>query len=230
MVLRKSDGERCSNTLPVGSGPVLEEEAQSKYGIVHLALDVKTWIAHPPSAEAARPGQCPKCGAASRPAGAGLGLWGHGVRERQQRGPLDPAGEPVTITVAARRYACRICDAIILVVPSDVAPRRHYSRSAIGLAVALFGVARRTVAEIRRRVSPWQIVGDAAVGSWAALRRWVAAIRRGGIFPGVRAVPAGFTARQAAERIATTVAAHAPLSCTALALPHQAFVGARHMR
>ena len=205
-------------------------EAQSTYGIVHLALDVKTWIANPPSVEAARPGQCPKCGTASRPPGALLGLWGHGVRERQQRGPLDAEGVPREVTVAVRRYQCRCCGAVIQVVPSDTAPRRHYSRSAIALAVALFGVARRTITEIRRRVSPWQVVGDGAAGSWAALRRWVAAIRRGGLFPTVRAIPAGFTARQAAERIAMTVAAHAPPACAALPLEHQVFVGARRMR
>ncbi len=205
-------------------------EAQSTHGIVHLAVDVKSWIAQPPSADAARPGQCPKCGAPSRPAGARLGLWGHGVRERQVNGPLEPSGDARGVVVAVRRYRCHACGAIIQVVPSDVAPRRHYSRSAIGLAVALFGVARRSAAEVRRRVSPWQVVGAAAAAGWAALRRWVAAIRRGGIFPGVRAIPKGFTARQVAERIATTVAAHAPLSCAALALPHQAFVGARHMR
>lgn len=206
------------------------EEAQGPNGIVYLALDVKSWIANPPSVEAARPGQCPRCGAPGRPAGAHLGLWGHGVRERQQRGPLDADGAPHEVTVIVRRYRCRCCGVIIQVVPSDTAPRRHYSRSAIALAVALFGVARHTLAETRRRVSPWQVVGDGAAGSWAALRRWVAAIRRGGIFPTVRAIPVDFTARQAAERIATTVASYAPPACAALPLEHQAFVGARRMR
>ena len=99
-----------------------------------------------------------------------------------------------------------------------------------GEVAALFGVAGQSAAEVRLRVSPWHVVGETAAAGWASLRRWVRAIRRGGIFAAVRAIPAAFTARQAAERIGTTVAAHAPTSCAALPLCHQAFVGARHMR
>jgi hypothetical protein len=204
-------------------------KGRSKQGIVHLALDVKTWLQRPPSVEAARPGTCPCCRAASRPVGGRLGLWGHGLRERQLCGPGTPTAAAQVVVVLARRYLCCACGTVVLVVPAEVAPRRHYSRCAIGLAMALFGIARQSAAEVRRRVSPFGVVGTTAASGWATLRRWVAAVRRGGLLSRVRAVPAAWTARQAAERIASSLAAQAPPSCSALALEAQAFVGARAM-
>jgi hypothetical protein len=46
--------------------------------LVYGALDVKAWLPDPPSVATVRPGQCPRCGRASRPVGRGLGLSGHG--------------------------------------------------------------------------------------------------------------------------------------------------------
>jgi len=127
--------------------------------------------------------------------------------------------------VLARRYQCQSCGAIVIVVPAEVAPRRHYARTAIALAVTLFGVGLETAAAIRRRVSPFQVVGSTAARGWASLRRWIRAVRDGDLFR-VRAIPSSWTARQAAERIATTLAAQAPPSCSSLSLEAQAFVGA----
>lgn len=128
--------------------------------------------------------------------------------------------------VKTRRYRCCGCGALIEVVPAEVAPRRHYSRCAIGLALALFGVARESAAAVRRRVSPFGVVGSTAAIGWATLRRWIRAVRAGALFPGVRAVPSDWTARQAAERIAMSLAAHAPPSSAALPLAAQVFAGA----
>jgi hypothetical protein len=152
---------------------------------------------------------------------------GHGLRERQQRGPLEPGAPPVTVVVQGRRYLCG-CGAVILVVPRGVVPRRHYSGGAIGWALALFGVAKLAAREVRRRVSTWAIVGDAAFGGWATLRRWVGAVRHGDLFARVRLAPCA-TARQVAERAAATLAAHAPPSVAHEPLEAQAFRGAAAM-
>jgi hypothetical protein len=93
-------------------------------------------------------------------AGRGLGLWGHGLRERQQRGPLEVGGAAPTVVIRERRYRCRGCGALLVVVPRGVLRGRHYSASAIGLALALFGVVGMSLAEVRRRVSPWPVVGE----------------------------------------------------------------------
>jgi hypothetical protein len=130
------------------------------------------------------------------------------------------------VVFKTRRYRCCACHALIEVMPAEVEPRRHYSRCAIGLALALFGVAQESAAAVRRRVSPFSVVGSTAVTGWATLRRWIAAVRDGKLFPGLRAVPAAWTARHAAERIAMSLAAHAPASGAALPLAARVFAGA----
>ena len=151
---------------------------------------------------------------------------GHGVRERQQRGPLDAGTLPTTVVIRVRRYLCRACGRALTVVPAEVTARRHYSASAIALAVALFGVTGLAQSEVRQRVSPWRIVGATAATGWAALRRWIRAIKDGALFAGVRASPASFTLRQAAERAATTLAAYAPPAAATWLIERQAFAGA----
>src|ERR1017187_6389959 len=47
---------------------------------------------------------CPCCGRAGNPTGKQLGIIGHGLRERQQRGPLVASGAPQMVTVQVRRY------------------------------------------------------------------------------------------------------------------------------
>jgi hypothetical protein len=111
------------------------------------------------------------------------------------------------VVVPARRYQCIHCGAILLVVPQGVVPRRHYAGSAIALALCLWGLLGLTLREVRRRISPWQVVGATAASGWATLRRWAQAIRQGALFPGVRACPLTFRLRQVAQRAATTLCA-----------------------
>jgi hypothetical protein len=146
--------------------------------IVHHALDVKGWLAAPPSVESARPGACVVCGAASRPMGGGLGLHGHGLRDRQLRGPLDPDGPPTWVVIACRRYLCVGCAAIMTVVPRGVAPRRHYGHAAIVMAFALWAIVHEPVAEVRRRVCAWRVSHEAPT-RWPALARWARSARDG---------------------------------------------------
>jgi hypothetical protein len=202
------------------------KKGRSNQTIVRSAIDVKTWLARVPSVEEVRPGQCPRCGAASRPVGQGLQIWGHGLRDRQSRGPLEPLGDPVEVTLRVRRYLCRPCQAVIVVVPLGVIAGRLFAAAAIGLALVLFGVEGLPLGEVRRRVSPWRHVGAAAHGSWLGLRRWVRAIRAGRLFASVRRSPAHFTARQVAERAAMTLAALAAPSLAGEAIAARVCAGA----
>ena len=184
------------------------KEDRSRPRIIQSRLDLKTWLERTPTVDEVRPGQCAVCQRPSRPPGKPLGLWGHGLRLRQQRGPLSPDGKPETVEVAARRYQCRGCGAVLLVVPRGMMPRRHYAASAIALALALLGLLGLSPEEVRRRISPWQIVAEA--GRWPTLRRWVEAARRGELFDRVRPSPPHFTEREVAERAAATLGALAP--------------------
>ena len=166
------------------------------------------------------------CGVASRPLGARLQLRGHGLRDRQQRGPLDPDGPPLMIVVTARRYLCLACGAVVLVVPCGVLPGRHFSAGAIAWALALFGVEGLPARTVRARASPWRVVGATAAAGWTSLRRWLRAVRQGRLFTGVRAAPATWTWRQLAARVATTLAARAPPGLRHTSLAAQAFHGA----
>lgn len=152
------------------------KSTQSSSRIVHHALDVKGWLASPPSVESARPGACAVCGEASRPVGGRLGLHGHGRRDRQVRGPLEADAPPTWVVVACRRYTCTACGAILTVVPRGVAPRRHYGHAAIALAFALWAIAGEPIAEVRHRVCAWRISHERST-SWPALARWARAAR-----------------------------------------------------
>jgi hypothetical protein len=160
--------------------------------------------------------------------GGCLGLHGHGLRERHRWGPLDHGGASLLGSILARRYQCQPCGAVVAVVPRGLAHRRLYAAEAIALALALWGHAELAPAEVRRRVSPFAIVGTTAAAGWASLRRWSRAVRSGRLFPVVRALPAGVTARQVAARAATTLAAYAP-GGGGLLLESAAFIGAAHV-
>lgn len=178
-----------------------------------------------PSVDEVRPSHCPGCGAASRPVGAPLGLHGHGSRERQLRGPLEPGGPPVLVLIRLRRYLCRGCGTVVTVAPRTAVRKRLFTAAAIGLALALWAVVRLPEAEVRRRVSPLACIGSAAAAGWTALTRWTRAISEGRLFPAVRFAPDGWSPRRVAERAATTLAALAPPSA-GVPLEALAFLGA----
>jgi hypothetical protein len=196
---------------------------QSGEGIVYSAIDVKKWAAEIPSVEAVRPACCSRCGAASRPAGAGIVLIGHGGRERQIRGPAGHRGEPEIRVIIVRRYRCRLCGGLTTVLPRGLTARRHYSASAIGLSLCLYGLQRLSMGATRRRVCAWRVSVDSE--RWTTLPGWVAAIQQGRLFTGIRPCPTAFTARDCAERAAATLCS---LAITAGPLDAQAFDGAAH--
>jgi hypothetical protein len=206
----------------------LEEEARSPIRFIRSGLDLKSWMKCVPTVDAARPGQCPGCAAASRPLGEKVIVVGHGLRERQLRGPAEPAAVARIERVKLRRYRCRRCRTVMVVGPRELVAGRLYSAGAVGWALALYGLCSESLASIRRRVSPWSVIGATAAASWATLRRWVRAVRDGKLFAVMRPAPVEFSARQVAERAATTLLAYAPSSTAALPLDHQSFIGAAH--
>lgn len=114
------------------------------------------------------------------------------------------------------------------VLPRETAIGMLYTVSAVAWALALFGVARQSEADVRRSTSPWRVVGAAAARRWRSLRRWVAAAIDRRLFCKIPRPPDGCSARQAAERIAIAVSAHAPPTLASLPLPARAFLGAVH--
>lgn len=177
--------------------------------IVYRALDVKNWMQRPPSVEEARPGHCPRCAAASRPLGGPVGLHGHGLRDRQVRGPLEIGAASTMSVIACRRYRCVTCGVVVTVVPRGIEPRRHYGRAAICLALALWALGGQPTTEVRARVGAWP---SQEASSWRSLGRWAAAVAAGA-WSWCRAA-AGMPAREAAARAGQRAAGLAPPGTT----------------
>ncbi len=140
------------------------------------------------------------------------------------RGPADEGAAPEERVVLVRRYRCVRCKVVVTVVPADVLPRKHYGATAIALAIALFGLLGLSFAQVRRAVSTWSTRGTSARG-WPALQTWIAAAVARALWRDARAGPAGASRRAHAQRLAMSLAGHAP-SGTGGTLVHQACVGA----
>lgn len=128
-----------------------------------------------------------------------------------------------------RRYECQRCFAVMVVVPTEVAPRRHYTGAAIALALALYGLSGDAHAEVRRRVCPSQIVGGSAQYRWVTLTRWIDAVAARELFVSLPAMPESQSRRHVAGRAAMAIGAHAPPLLQAGAPVERAFAGAAHM-
>jgi hypothetical protein len=126
------------------------------------------------------------------------------------------------MTVVARRYRCRGCGAVLVVVPRGVGRALRYTLDAIGYALALWGYARATAERTRRAVSTAKARSVSAPEQWSSLRRWVAAGAR--IF-GSGVPRSSGTLRDRAARLASWLASQAPLPTGAV--PEDAFFGGR---
>lgn len=151
-----------------------------------------------------------------------MGLVGHGIRERQVRGPRHAGGAPEPLVIAVRRYRCRDCHAVCTVVPRGVVARRHFGAGAIGWALFLSGCEGRSSRRIRDSVGG---IGGAEAGSWVTLGRWLSAVESGRLFRS-RAAPILRTMRQRAERAAMMLVSFAPPELASVPLAEQAFAGA----
>jgi hypothetical protein len=134
-----------------------------------------------PTCAQARPATCPCCGAAARPVGGRLVIVGHGVVERQFRGPTTATATPESTVIKVRRYRCRACKAVLVVGPRGLVRRRWYGAGAIALALEAYGRGETSIS-IRRRLSPSSTVGASACERWVTLVRWIEAARGGGLF------------------------------------------------
>jgi hypothetical protein len=146
------------------------------------------------------------------------------VRWRQVRGPASAEGEPETVIVAVRRYQCRRCGGVTTVLPGGLCARRHYSASAIGLALSLFGLMGHSIGETRERVCTWPLGFE--LNRWATLRQWVVAVGTGRLLPRVvawRPWPGRLSLRAGAERAAACLCSLAQGMAT---LAARAFAGA----
>lgn len=131
---------------------------------------------------------------------------GHGLIERQVRGPATPGGLPEQGVVTLRRYRCRACRAIVVVGPRGLARRRWYGAGAIALALTMYARGA-TSAEARERTSPSRVVGASAAERWATLTRWIEAARRAELFD-VTGL-SGLERRRVAEHVVLALAARA---------------------
>jgi transposase len=174
---------------------------RSDLRFVRFFADVKRWIAEgPPSVETLRPGRCPCCGA-SRGA-----LHGHGLRARSAF--MQRAGRTVALEVLARRYVCCRCDAVITVVPAELAHRHLYTRQVIALALATWAYAGLSAREVRAAYALGQHVGASALG-WPALARWARSAAR--LWRALRPLAEPASPRALALGVSTQLAAHCPV-------------------
>jgi hypothetical protein len=118
---------------------------------------------------------------------------------------------------------------VLVVVPSETVPRRHYTAAAIALALALYGVGRQSHAEVRAAVSSDDKVGVFAERRWCTLSRWIDAVAARALFPAVPLMPGDPPRRVIAQRAAMAIGAHAPPSLLESAPMLRAFVGAAQM-
>jgi len=113
----------------------------------------------------------------------------------------------VLTEIEARRYVCRACDAVVLVVPADVARRCLYTLSLIAAALAHWSHARMSSSAVRATFSAFAILGAAASG-WPSLVRW--SRTAGWLWP--RIVPlAGSSPHARAQRVSAKLSAFAPV-------------------
>jgi hypothetical protein len=127
---------------------------------------------------------------------------------RGVEGPLEPDEEATDVEVRCRRYVCKACGAVLVVVPRGVGRALRYSLSAIAHALALWGYARAPAARARAATSTAKARGFTSPEQWSSLRRWTS--QATSIF-GSSAPRTGSSLRERAARLATWLASHAPL-------------------
>src|SRR5580693_3207283 len=98
---------------------------RSHGSVIQSAIDLKSWIGRTPTVAEARPAACLGCKAASCPVGGRIQLHGHGVRERQVRGPPGPGEDAAVVVITGRRYRCVPCGAVLLRVSPATALGFH---------------------------------------------------------------------------------------------------------
>lgn len=221
-------GGSCTSPAPCSGVPtVIGDRSLSRF-VIHSS-EIKSWFHRPPTVEEARPAVCPICGIPSHPPGGGLAIHGHGLRERQAWGPARPGGRSQPLVLKLRRYLCLGCGAVLITGPRGLWPGRLYTAQTIALALVLFGVLDQSPAEVRRQLSPWQVVGATAASGWGSLKRWAKEVQRGALFKGLRRCPDSWSLRQVAQRAGAGLAACSPNPNCGLGIAHHAWLGAAQL-
>ena len=195
--------------------------------MIQCEVEIKAWLRETPKVAAVRPPTCVACGCASSPVGERLRVHGQGVVARQVRGPLSADGRPALVTLAARKYECQMCGAVMTVVPRGLLRGRQYSGQAIALALWLFIVAGLSGVAVRARISPWAVTGRSGRRGWAQLYRWRTDVRK--LFRTLRPVPEG-PPHESVRRVLLTLVALAPAGLTELWDEARVFAGAAMIR
>ena len=115
-------------------------------------------------------------------------------------GVLEVSGKPTCSGISGRRYLCKSCGCVMLVVPRELSPWRRYTLVTIALALADFGAGVSTAA-LRARLSANHTVDP----GWPSVRRWLRAIAAGKLFRWIRGV-SELSGRALAERVSAVVA------------------------
>ena len=217
--LKRDDEEGFAAPRRPGDPSKLKTRSTAK--LSHHDLDVNYWAINVPDVEQARPSHCPGCeGSARKPTGR-LRLQGHGLRTRTLWGRQEVEASPTLWEIVLRRYRCVDCGAVPTVAPRGVFTHFRYALGAIALALAWWAVVMLSPSEVRRRISPWPIVGLAEPERWRSLPRW--SRRACELFRLDAAFPDAATLREDASRVARLLIARGPPSAQRL---ERAFIGA----
>lgn len=156
-------------------------------------------------------------------------MYGHGLRGRVQWGPPSAAMRGARQRVRTRRFQCQLCDAVLVVVPRGMLPRKRYSGPAIAFALALWSLASMDEPDVFERVSVFPLSPYVVAHGWRSLRRWTHDAVASELWPGLRGAGPDCTWRQHAERIAAALTSFAPDPHVG-SLCARAFAGAKHVR
>lgn len=152
---------------------------------------------------------------------------GHGLRERQQRGPPASHSSPGCAVIVVRRYVCTACGAVMTVLPAAAQAFKHFSGAAVAMALALWGLCGESARGVRARVNDWR--PGAGARGWRSLGRWARAAAQGELFAGLALGGCEGTPREQATRVAQALCGHAPPDARQGSFDAQAFVGAAHV-
>ena len=155
-------------------------------------------------------------------------LHGHGLVERQQRGPAAPSGEPTCTVILARRYLCTACTTVMRVLPASSVPFKHFSGAAIAMAFALWGLGGKSAREVREQVSDQKLLGAGARG-WLSLGRWARQVVSGRLFAGLGLAGLAGGPRVLAARAAQALIGWAAPAAREASPEAAAFNGASHV-
>lgn len=155
-------------------------------------------------------------------------LHGHGLAERQQRGPAAEGGQPTCAGIIVRRYLCTACNTVMRVLPASSVPRKHFSGAAIAMAFALWGLGGKSARGVREQVSDQKILGAGARG-WDSLSRWVREVAAGRLFAGLGLSSIAGGPRKIAARAGQALIGWASATAREASPEAAAFNGASHV-